>query len=1083
MESKIIPTRQEIIDAEMDERKNLTIKERNDFVEAGAGAGKTFSLITRIFYQLTKLNNPCLPKDIVAITFTNKAAEELRVRIVKRLQIPEKDPKEEERLKKRKQELLQTIDEMQISTIHKFCDNILRENAIQAGLSPDYQIIMDDDEKAKKQRTISKFFKNFSHSDWQKYQDFNDNKKVKEKICECFEGLITNVNHLTKSQVYTYTGLQKSEREIIQDLETAEENYFTALYDYFIDNEAELLLQAEEALFKLETGQTNKFTGYIRKPFVDLFKNFHDFQSVKEFTLALLDFSDKDIPIGKTYLKKTDEGKAVIEYYNAWQNAILEKDIYFITLFIDDGYRLYKLYLEDCDRDITHLSNNDLIYRTYKLLKDKINIRNKIRNKIKHLYIDEYQDTDSVQYQIANMIAEGREDCLYLVGDPKQSIYRFRGAEPDVFFETKKDYQKNKKTHDIYTLNINFRSNNKILEWVNSKYSISGQEIPLVSDTAYIYPEMLHADRNEIDLSLMQSNTLVGFHRFTSSKPEDVANLINEIKAHYKLRKSIKEMKDGKEVEVFKYDSNIEYKDIMLLFEGHKKMPPYIAALNNANIPSKIFGSSDFSETFALRTFINLFDVLNSNSNSNLAIAESVFQTIYPSKYIDKTIKESQDITSNIVNELRNKTHKMTAYGRAIYLIEHLDLLISEGEIVHSFELNTIKSKLHQMVEEVFAQGFINGSEIVEQFREYLDVAVERESSIEKDNDAVMVINLHKAKGLEKPIVIWVCTQKQNNNKKSSTFAEGKYYYSELISKLDKLGGVPEIDAIKNEEELEKRRLEYVAATRPGEAFIFCRDSDHKAGLFNNKNYDYQIDSLSEIELPGLEEMEVEETTNPDNYSPKDHTYTGGSKSKIDVTSPSSLESGTSETRDRLRREAGEINKGDRPCSNDVGTILHRALELFVKFGFDANKATELAMIENASVVEEEEKLKDFILTCVKAYIDYFKKVGFDQYEARAEYTFSYYDNNEINNGSIDLLLMKGDEYIIVDYKSDEAEFIKDDNVFEQTLKEKYEPQLEAYEKVVRHLFKNIKSLKKKIIYFRRYDRASKQIDVCSYEL
>ena len=75
----------------------------------------------------------------------------------------------------------------------------------------------------------------------------------------------------------------------------------------------------------------------------------------------------------------------------------------------------------------------------------------KLQSKIKHLYIDEYQDTDSVQYQIAKFIAGGREDCLYLVGDPKQSIYRFRGAEPDVFFDTKKMFE-NDKNHDKYDI-------------------------------------------------------------------------------------------------------------------------------------------------------------------------------------------------------------------------------------------------------------------------------------------------------------------------------------------------------------------------------------------------------------------------------------------------------------------------------------------------------------------------------------------------------------------------------------------------------------------------------------------------------
>ncbi len=1083
MGSEIIPTRVSIIKEEMKERDNLTFKEKNDFVEAGAGAGKTYSLITRIFYQLVKKPNRAEPKDIVAITFTNKAAEELRVRIVKRLQIEEKDPEEEKLYKERKQQLLQTIDEMQISTIHKFCDNILRENAIQAGLSPDYQIIMDEDEENRKQKTISRFFRNFDHNDWNKYQEFGDYKKVKEQICDCFRGLTTNVDHLKKSQVYIYHGLTKTRAQLINDASSSKNNYFTALYDFFLDNEVEIMTNLDEALAKKAAGE--RYNGYIGTDFISIFQNFHDFNNVNEFAFAVLELKgkNKNIPISKTYLKKTDEGKAIIDLYEEMNQAELELDIYFTILFIEDAYDLYALYIKDCDADISHLSNNDLIYRTYKLLKDKPNVLNKLRNKIKHLYIDEYQDTDSVQYKIANMISKGREDCLYLVGDPKQSIYRFRGAEPDVFFSTKNDYVTNPNTHDIYTLNINFRSNNKILEWVNHQYSANGKNFPLVSDSTYVYPEMLYADKNYIDEATKDSDALTGFYHYQYSEADNVAELINHLIKNYKVRKKVRELNDkGEEVEVYKYE-DILYKDIMLLFEGHKKMPPYIVALNKANIPSQVFGSSDFSATFVLRTFVNLFDVLNSNSNSNLAIAESVFQTIYPSKYFNKNVEESQEITSNIINDLRKKTHKMTAYGRAIYLIEHMNLLLNEGDVIYNFELNNMKSKLYQMVEEVFAQGFINGSEIVECFRDYLDTAVERESSIEKNGNAVMVINLHKAKGLEAPIVIWVCTQRTTNNRRSSTFKDDKYYYSALITKLDKLGTVPDIVSIKNEDQLEKLRLEYVAATRPGEAFIFCRDGNHKAGLFNNKDYNYEIDSLEKIELPETFDDIVEEKEEPQDYSPLEHSFNNESNNQIKVTSPSSLENGSSKTRDRLRSEAGEIVEGERPRSNDVGTILHRALELFVKYGFDADKATDLAMTEHSDLAEGEERMRDFIFTCTKAYIAYFHKMGLDQYDAEPEFTFSYHLDDMINNGSIDLLLTKGDDCIIIDYKSDEAEYIKDDRVFEITLKEKYEPQLNSYEEVVKHLFPEIKSIKKQIIYFRRYDRNNKQIDVLSYEL
>ena len=106
------------------------------------------------------------------------------------------------------------------------------------------------------------------------------------------------------------------------------------------------------------------------------------------------------------------------------------------------------------------------------------------------------------------------------------------------------------------------------------------------------------------------------------------------------------------------------------------------------------------------------------------------------------------------------------------------------------------------------------------------------------------------------------------------------------------------------------------------------------------------------------------------------------------------------------------------------------------------------ALEENKDLVPASDngEYEKFFVTCVKAFDKWFDRSGYALYP---EFKFSYLKDGVINNGSIDLLMVKDDEYIIIDYKSDEAEYIVDDDVFEQTLREKYDPQLKSYEEVV----------------------------------
>ena len=879
------------------------------------------------------------------------------------------------------------------------------------------------------------------------------------------------------ADIYFCNELTEDINTLIAFKNAAKNDFINAIYDFY-EQYGNLLIEP--------SNKEGKAENYINAKYISLFNDF-DILTKEQFALSFEKIA-LDIPFNgkkkKAFLELT--GEDIIEKLKSLLEPIQTNEIkikiYFSNLFLKDGYRLYSQYLKDIDSDINHLSNNDLIYQTNKLLKEHPEVVKKLQKKIKHLYIDEYQDTDSLQYEIAKLIAADREDCLYLVGDPKQSIYRFRGAEPDVFFNTKDTFINNKDKCDTYNLNINFRSNEMILDWVNKQYSRDGGNISLVSDSSYEYQEMLTASQNTIDENDITEDRLLGFYNYGLCSPKNIAELILDLVNNKKVRK----VKKGKITPTISYEK-VRYKDIMLLFEGHKKMPPFIEALTEVNIPTKISGSSDFSSTFALRTYVSLFEALNSNSQSVLTLAESVFQTIYPSKYEDKDYSGCYELTKQLLNSLKDKIKNMSSYGKAIYLIEHLEYILKEETDVFAFEINNITSKLYQMVEEVFARGFNNGNEIVAEFRKYLETPVERESSIEKDVDAISVINLHKAKGLEAPIVIWVCTTKKNNNKKTSMFFKGKFYEGELVDCVLKLNpNNSELNQIQEEEEFEKARLEYVAATRPGEAFIFCKSADYKAGLFNAGGRNYHADELPKINIEEASEDIIEEKKyEVVDYEPVSYNYLAQTSKGVSVKSPSSLERAISPTRMKLKIEASEETDNDRPSSNIVGTILHRALELLIKDGGNYEHAIETAINENPDIEDDINDLKSFIGACLKSYNSFYKEKGLDKYKTFPELTFSYYDekSNSVNNGSIDLLLEKDGEYIIIDYKSDEAEYIKDDRIFEKTLIEKYQPQLNMYEKVVKDLFGNGAKVKKVIIYFRRYQKDEGKIETLTYTL
>ena len=787
------------IQQELEQRNYISTSEKkNIFIEAGAGAGKSTSLVDRTYYSLAEtvearriresissgqktkedvleeLNDfagcadkeiafrkkliaeiddiiagtitEITAKDIYAITFTNKATEELRVRIVKKLQDEDKCTPEEIW---RKKQILKDIDNIHISTIHKFCEDILKENAVKAGLSPNFVPIIDEEEQEVVNRVVRNYFRHFKHwSTFEKYEPIGvDRKDVKEAIAGSGgvpHSLLSTADRIGKDQIYRCDSFKG---DGFADYETAITNLLDEL-DSFLENNPNKKGQLLSVKTILNSrGYAYDQTKTERAEAVKKIMSIEDKEWYDEF-------KDGKAPlISRAPADLKDE---IIETFEPLIHEVAQRRynvfIGLARLYINYGYELYEAYLEDRDNDVEHLTSNDLVYETFVLLNNNPDVLKKTSEKIKRLFIDEYQDTDSLQYQIASLIAGTRSDCLYIVGDPKQSIYRFRGAEPDVFFDTKNEFASDLNNHALYNLNINFRSNSKIINWVNSRYS----SIDLIEPSVgYRYTPMHYHPDNEIkDEDARDERKLAGFYKFNDVSRDAIKDLILDIKNNYQVR------------EKGKYRP-VKFSDIMVLMEGHNTMPAFVETFTKNNIPARVYGESRFFNTLAVRAFTALFEAILVDTDSSLAQVESVCFNLYPSLYTGKTREESIEITKGLLNSLRNKTNEMNAYGKAIYLIEHMSLLMKEKHIYEDFEINFASSKLYQMVESIFSKGFYNGNELIEEFKKFLDQPIERESLIQSDVDAVMLINLHKAKGLEAPIVVWVST------KTSDKFADG----------------------------------------------------------------------------------------------------------------------------------------------------------------------------------------------------------------------------------------------------------------------------------------------------------------------
>ena len=387
------------IQQELEQRNYISTSEKkNIFIEAGAGAGKSTSLVDRTYYSLAEtvearriresissgqktkedilreLNdfNGCtdkeiafrkklideiddiiagniveiIAKDIYAITFTNKATEELRVRIVKKLQDEDKCTPEEIW---RKKQILKDIDNIHISTIHKFCEDILKENAVKAGLSPNFVPIIDEEEQEVVNRVVRNYFRHFKHwSTFEKYESIGvDRKDVKEAIAGSggvLRSLLSTADRIEKDQIYRCDSFKG---DGFADYETAITNLLDEL-DSFLENNP----NKKGHLLSVKTILNSRGYAYdqTKTERMDAIKKIMSTEDKEWYD----EFKDGKVPlISRAPADLKDE---IIETFEPLIHEVVQRRynvfIGLARLYIDYGYELYEAYLKDRDNNV-----------------------------------------------------------------------------------------------------------------------------------------------------------------------------------------------------------------------------------------------------------------------------------------------------------------------------------------------------------------------------------------------------------------------------------------------------------------------------------------------------------------------------------------------------------------------------------------------------------------------------------------------------------------------------------------------------------------------------------------------------------
>ena len=456
-----------------DQRKAVIAEGRNVLVSASAGSGKTFVMIERVIRLIVE--GKAEVGEILAVTYTTAAAEEMKQKLVKAIIAEINAGRDAARFRK----ALSEVPTASISTFHSFCANLIRTYFYALDVDPSVSVADENQAGELKNKALDSLFESL-------YETRDEDFLYLVRIMGRSRG--DDSLKETVKKLYEFASSEKSAEEFLTKAaeNITEKSFYKSeneLYGIFAAYIKELIRIGENLTSLAESYGYAVYIEYVGELLVKLKTclNAKDFRS-------LIKAAGLSVPKAPRTTSKDDEDlaayKGKLEYFKkkckdvyddireASPNDDEEKDLseYLSTaratkalcrLTIDFGKEYARL-----KADAAALDFSDLEHFAYKLLSENSDVLSAVKRKYKYVFADEYQDVNGIQEAILSLISS---DNAFMVGDVKQSIYAFRGCNPDIIAAKFERYERGE--GETVSLDANFRSTDAVLAAVNKTFS------------------------------------------------------------------------------------------------------------------------------------------------------------------------------------------------------------------------------------------------------------------------------------------------------------------------------------------------------------------------------------------------------------------------------------------------------------------------------------------------------------------------------------------------------------------------------------------------------------------------------------
>ena len=786
-------------------------KGHNIIVSAGAGSGKTAVLSERV---IENLKSGMSIKEVLLLTFTKAASLEMKTRIRNKIK---KNPS----LSKE----LSLIDEAYITTFDSFALSIVKKYHYILNISPNVSIIDGSLIRIKKKEILTNIFDKYYENRNEKFlkliSDFciKDDKEIFDSILSIYSkiDLKYNKNEYLDNYINEYFNIDRINNDI-KDYEKLLMSKFEEL-DYLIEDmsyyiDSDYITNLRLSISNLMHSKTyDEIVSNLSVEIPRLPKGSTD--EVKE-KKELINDVIKNIKSLCTY-KNREEIMSSILSTKEYKEVIID-----ILKDFDKYVMAYKY-----ENDIYEFT--DIANLAIKLVKENISVKEELKSSFKEIMIDEYQDTNDLQEILINMISNNN---VYMVGDIKQSIYRFRNANPDIFKEKYNKYSNHIGGEKI-DLNKNFRSREEVLNNINLLFNKVMDES--IGGADYIKShQMIFGNKSYIKKGKTLQNYDFELYSYMYDKKSEYSK--EEIEAFIIAKDILSKVKGN--YQIFDKDTsvlrNAEYSDFVILMDRTTNFDLYKKIFLYLGIPLELYKDETMNEDTDIIVLNNLIKfTIKLDTGIYDKELEYLFTSVMRSflcestdEKIFDTIKNKTILTSPLANKVRKiKLNNKSSYEIINDLINEFDFynkLITIGnESASSVKLNSILSN---------AKTTSSIGYDINSFSEYLDNVIKEKIDIKYTihsgvSNSVKIMTIHKSKGLEFPICYFSGLYKPFN---ISDIKE-KFTYSNKYGIItpyfdEGVGETIYKHLLKNdylkEEISEKIRLFYVALTRAKEKMI-----------------------------------------------------------------------------------------------------------------------------------------------------------------------------------------------------------------------------------------------------------------------